>query len=742
MRPSLLAMALAAAIPLAAHADEWVVEAHYPDQATLHRVGAKFQHVAIDAERQVLRVDADDAGIARLEEAGLRVDIDMAATAELRAFLQTLREAVATGSRSVTAGGYPSIPGFACYRTVEGTYDTMDDLASAYPQLAEVHDIGATWLKERNPAEGFEMRALRVTNLATITSEPERPVFVAYGSIHAREYTPAELLTRMAEWLIEGYGTDPQATWLVDNVDFRFVLQANPDGRKIAETGDLWRKNVNSDEGYCSLPWWGGDGIDLNRNFPFHWHTTGEQGSSSDPCDETFRGPSAGSEPETRNLVAYTAGTPAAGGYAGGALPDRRQGDLAGAAPEDYSGLFFDIHSYSQLVLWSWGDTYTPAPNDATLRTFGRRLAWFNDYTPQAAVELYPTDGTTDDTFYGLLGTPSYTIELGYTFFESCSSFENRTFPENFAALKYAARNTYAPYRLPAGPDAYDISATKAEKGPGGWYTTVNATIDDTRYSTENGTQPPHQITGAFAYIDALPWAPGAVAIPLTASDGAFDSTTEQVEGHIALSGLAPGRHIIHVQGHNALAGGTPGTPDAVFIDVPEASEVTVSTAVTGNGSIDPSQPQTVPAGTTLEFTLTPATGQHMDSVSGCGGSFRAPRYTTAPLTADCTVTARFAPDQYRIAGTVTGLVRPGLVLRLDGGSDLAIEPPATAFTFGTTLEWGTPYAVGIASQPHGQLCTIDHASGTVQGNVDDIAVACADDIVFADGFDGRPAQR
>ncbi len=37
-------------------------------------------------------------------------------------------------------------------------------------------------------------------------------------------------------------------------------------------------------------------GTDLNRNYPFHW---GGEGSSHDPCDETFAGVSALSEPES-----------------------------------------------------------------------------------------------------------------------------------------------------------------------------------------------------------------------------------------------------------------------------------------------------------------------------------------------------------------------------------------------------------------------------------------------------------
>ena len=115
-----------------------------------------------------------------------------------------------------------------------------------------------------------------------------------------------------------------------------------------------------------------------------------QSGSSSDTCDEDYRGPTAASEPETRNLVAYVAGSPGTDGvYSGGLLPDRRPDNVSIASPDDYAGLFFDIHSYSQLVLWPWGDTTNAAPNRMPLQTFGRRLAWFNGYTPERSAALF-----------------------------------------------------------------------------------------------------------------------------------------------------------------------------------------------------------------------------------------------------------------------------------------------------------------------------------------------------------------
>ncbi|HEU4663117.1 MAG TPA: M14 family zinc carboxypeptidase [Dokdonella sp.] len=752
MRKTLLALAIAGTAIPSAKADHWFVEAHYPDATALARAAARFQHVRVDAERQVLQVDTDEAGIARLEADGLAVTIDSAATARLRGFEATIADAIRSGARTRNPDGYPGIPGYACYRTVEGTYQTMDDLAAAHPGIVAIDDLGPSWKKTQNAAQGYDMRALRITNFATAASDPDRPRMVVFGSIHAREYAPAELSTRFAEWLVQNYGSDPEATWLVDHNDFRLVLQANPDGRKIAEGQVYQRKNVDDQNGSCSSA---DIGIDLNRNFPFHWHITGDgwdAGSSGYPCDETYRGPLKQSEPETQNLVQYVAGTcDNAGVCTGGVFADRRSGpmnpaspagDGGAAAPDDTSGFFIDIHSYAELVLWPWGDTSSPAPNQVPLRTLGRRLAWFNDYTPEQSDSLYPTDGTTDDTMYGLLGVPGFTIETDTAFFESCGTFNASTAPDNIDALRYAARTLHATYRLPAGPDAYGLAVSPVQQGAGGPYVTLTATIDDRRYNQSNGTQATYPIRAANAYVDTLPWAAGATPIALAAVDGVFNANNEAVSGTIGLTGLAAGRHLVYVQGINTLGGGngTPGTPNAVFVDVPEApGTVTATPQVVGAGSIDPSTPQSVASGASLAFTLTPAAGQHVGDIAGCPGSFDPPTFTAGPLLSDCTLTATFEPDQFTIGGTVAGLAVDGLVLSLNGGEPLDVPAGATSFAFPGTLPYGSSYDVTIETQPAIQACTVAHGSGDVEAAVTNVAVSCGpneSDVIFRDGFE------
>jgi carboxypeptidase T len=539
--------------------DHVFITARYRTDSQLKLAAARFQHMMVDRRARTFRTEADLEDIVALRKAGLAVSIDVAATQRMRKVEQVQAETSPTDSY---------IAGFPCYRTVEETYDAMMMMAKANPGRASLVDIGPSWLRTRSSTSGHRMLALRLTNAETDAALPDKPVMVLQGELHAREYTTTELLLRFAEWLVYGYGNDSEATWLMDNFRFDFVLLANPDGRKKAETGLSWRKNVNTDNGPCDADDYG---VDLNRNFPYQWSQT-DGGSSGAPCAVNYRGTSPQSEPEAANVLRYVAGVPNASNvYSGGVFPDRRGDSVAGAAPTDYRGMFLDIHSYSQRVLWPWSYTNTQPGNVAELRTLGRRLAYFNGYTPQQWIGMYPADGTSTDTMYGLLGVPSYTIELGVAFFETCATFEGSTLPQNVAALRYAARNLFAPYVYPAGPDTTAISLAPAV-ATGGASVNVSAIVDDSTFNQDNGTEPVQAIASARAYLDQPPWAAGAVGVPMTAGDGSFDGSMEVVSATIPTSGLAPGRHVVYVRGTDAS--GRPGTPKAMhfLVDPPPCS--------------------------------------------------------------------------------------------------------------------------------------------------------------------------
>jgi carboxypeptidase T len=541
---------LSLAVSLGGHAAEppQIVRVPAADPGVRAQLGQMFGHIDYDDGTGIATVEADAMARGRLSRLGLGWTVDETATAAMKAFVES------------GVDGLRAIPGYACYRTVEETFDTMGTLVSRYPALASIVDIGDSWRRTQDDTEGYPLRVLRLGN-STIAGT--KPILFAIASIHAREYTPAELMTRFAEQLLVGYGVDADSTWFLDHNEFHLLLQANPDGRKRAEQSLSWRKNENVTHCPGDIDEWGnGPGVDLNRNFTWGWGIG--DGSSSQSCSTTFRGPVAGSEPETQAIADYVRDI----------FPDRRPGDpLSPSIPADVDaqGLFLDMHSYSGLVMWPWGGAGTTG-NNAAFTRLGRRLAWYNDYEPQQSVVLYPTNGTTIDFAFGELGVPALTFELGTQFFQNCTTFQNTILPDNLAALRYAARSLHAPYQLPAGPEIHGVSAsmpTVVQGEP----VEITATIDDRRYRNGAGAPPViHTISGADVFVDAMPWQAGAAGLPMAALDGAFDQSSEEAKLVLDTGAMAPGRHLIVIQGHDAA--GEHGPPSSVFLEIKVNSDI------------------------------------------------------------------------------------------------------------------------------------------------------------------------
>lgn len=529
-----------------------IFRVHFPDEATGRKAAITFHDQMLESHWKagylVMQLDADD--IAKLKAFNFRIERDAAFIAKRNEFLSRLR---AAGTPTLLGGaaakrlasdnvGIQSIPGYACYETVEETFAAAEGFTTAYSNLAEWKDVGDSWQKTQGLG-GYDMKVLKLTNKSTTgPNGAAKPILFVNSAIHAREYTTAALTLAFARQLVEGYGTNADATWILDHHEVHLMLHTNPDGRKKAETGLSWRKNTN--QSYCGATS-NSRGADLNRNFTFSWNSTGGSGSSGNGCAETYRGPSAGSEPETQAIE----------GYVRSLWPDRRGPAKTDAAPADTSGIHMDIHSYSELVLWPWGDTKTVAPNGIAMQTLGRKFAFFNGYLPEQSIGLYATDGTSDSVSYGELGVAAFTMELGTSFFQSCTSYESTVKPKNLPALLYAAKVVRTPYQTPAGPDITVLKLSNKAATTGvtaGTPVTVTATAVDNRYSTRKGTEPSQAIAAAEVYIDTPPWMPGAAPVALTAKDGSFNATTEVATGAVSTTGLSKGKHMMFVRGKDA----------------------------------------------------------------------------------------------------------------------------------------------------------------------------------------------
>ena len=80
------------------------------------------------------------------------------------------------------------------------------------------------------------------------------------------------------------------------------------------------------------------------------------------------------------------------------------------------------------------------------------------------------------------------------------------------------------------------------------------------------------------------------------------------------------------------------------------------------------------------------------------------------------------------VGGMISGLTVAGLILKDNGGDNLAVPANATTFTFATPVADGNPYAVAIAAQPTTETCQVAaNGSGTVGStNVTNVSITCA----------------
>ena len=230
------------------------------------------------------------------------------------------------------------------YRTYEQVKRELHQLADQHPRIMNLRSLGKSWETTQGKADR-DIWGVRITGPGDAS---KRPGVVFTANLHARELVTVEVAMRLIDLLLEGYEKDPKIKQLVDTRAIYIAPMVNPDGHVQAEKGHNWRKNTH--------PFKGGVGVDLNRNFPFKWDLKGN-GSETDPSSEIFKGPAPASEPETQAVKAFISG-----------IPNLKIG--------------MDYHSYSNLIMWSWGWTSSPPPDAKLLSTIGHKLASFNGYKP------------------------------------------------------------------------------------------------------------------------------------------------------------------------------------------------------------------------------------------------------------------------------------------------------------------------------------------------------------------------
>ncbi|NGO70785.1 M14 family metallopeptidase [Streptomyces boncukensis] len=344
----------------------------------VHGVGSKQERSAIAATGVAIDdVDGDTVAITAGPD-GLRA---------VKALGHRVTE-LAAPPRRAPRDGAPRTKDFPPYDSDYHNYTEMteaiDTYVATYPSIMKKEVIGKSH-------EGRGIVAVKISdNVAQDEDEPE--VLFTHHQ-HAREHLTVEMALYTLGELGSRYGSEDRITEMIDGRELWVIPDVNPDGAEYdIATGSYrsWRKNRQPNRGTSAV------GTDLNRNWAYKWGCCG--GSSGSPSSLTYRGPSPESAPEVQVVRDFTNSRVVGG--------------------KQQLTAHIDWHTYSELVLWPYGYTYSDTAEGLTqddhdaFATVGRAMARTNGYTPQQSSDLYITDGSVNDWMWGEHKIFSYTFEM------------------------------------------------------------------------------------------------------------------------------------------------------------------------------------------------------------------------------------------------------------------------------------------------------------------------------------------
>jgi len=260
------------------------------------------------------------------------------------------------------------------YHSLEGINAWLENLAKKHPEVVTLVQLGLS--TQGRPIQGVKI---------AFGGENRTTVFIESG-IHAREWIAPATATYIIDKLVNS--EDPAIQELARSQNWYIFPTVNPDGYRYTFQGDrMWRKN-RALFGICR-------GVDLNRNFPFHWNVTG---ASGDPCRYDYSGPSAGSEVETQRMTEF--------------IKERVESERIRT--------FISLHSYSQMIMFPYGHSAERVDNYQDLKEIGQ-LAAKKIYDLSGRIyksgsiyeTIYPSAGGSKDWAHGELKIPiTFSYEL------------------------------------------------------------------------------------------------------------------------------------------------------------------------------------------------------------------------------------------------------------------------------------------------------------------------------------------
>lgn len=273
-------------------------------------------------------------------------------------------------------------------------------LAEVISDLDLMHDLFPDLITEKfSIGQSIEGREIWAVWMGTGVGETDKPQALYTSLIHAREPNSMMAVVYYMWWLLENYGIDEEATFILDNRHLGIIPVLNPDGYEHNRMtnpngGGNHRKNRRP------VGLWN-QGVDLNRNFGpmFFWdHPNG--GSSTSPQSDVYRGESPFSEPETTALRDFV-----------------ESHDFRTA---------FNYHTYSNLLVYPYGALQRESADSLIFRSYASEMTEFNEYQYGTDIQTvgYNTRGNSDDWMYGMeIGNPNgrkqiiaFTPEVGRGF--------------------------------------------------------------------------------------------------------------------------------------------------------------------------------------------------------------------------------------------------------------------------------------------------------------------------------------
>ena len=272
------------------------------------------------------------------------------------------------------------------YHTYSEVAYELDSIATHYSSIAHLDTIGYS------TGDSLPLFAMKISD--NVAEEEDEPAVLYIGCHHAEEILGVEICMYMIGDLVSRYGSDSVASYWIDNREVWFVPLLNAEGQGIVMSGldTLWRKNKhdNNNNGIFDLNY---DGVDLNRNYDFHW----AEGGTLNPPDEYYRGAAPFSENENKAIR-----------------------DLCYAQNFVFCNSYHSARTGPKEVIyypWRWGGGYSP--DVLFIRDVVDSMAKLiiqddgvGHYSPLVGMGL---DGTERNWLYGICGVYAYTLEVSTT---------------------------------------------------------------------------------------------------------------------------------------------------------------------------------------------------------------------------------------------------------------------------------------------------------------------------------------